>query len=88
MSNFGGKENLSNLIMKDSIERIPVNSSTIDAIAYDADEQILLIQFKNGTEYEYLNVPPMEFDGFRYAPSLGSYLSRNIKGTYPYRKAG
>jgi hypothetical protein len=30
----------------------------------------------------------MEFEGLQNAPSVGSYLSRSIKGSYAYQKVG
>jgi hypothetical protein len=35
----------------------PVNSSMLDAVAYDDASSTLRVRFKNGTEYEYRGVP-------------------------------
>jgi hypothetical protein len=35
----------------------PVNSSILDAVAYDETSSTLRVRFKNGTEYEYSGVP-------------------------------
>jgi hypothetical protein len=36
---------------------LPVNSSMLDAVAYDAASSTLRVRFKNGTQYEYSGVP-------------------------------
>jgi hypothetical protein len=74
--------------MMPDIEMIPVVSSNIDSIGYDVDTQMLRVQFNNGSVYEYMNVPAMEFEQLNSAPSVGAYLNRNIKGNYTYQKAG
>lgn len=72
----------------DDIEKISVSSSNIEAIGYNPDYQILRIWFLNGTVYDYQNVPAIEFEALRYAPSVGVYLNKNIKGAYSYTKSG
>lgn len=69
-----------------SIEMIQVSSSNILAVGYDADNQIVHVQFLNGSEYIYKGVPQHEFDGLLNAPSVGSYLHRNYKNIYPYER--
>lgn len=71
-----------------NIEMIAVSSSNVESIGYDADTQTLQIRFLNGGVYIYRNVPPMEFDQLLNAPSIGSYLNRNIKGIYAYERIG
>ncbi len=68
------------------IEKIPVVSSNIEAIGYDEDTSTLRVWFSNGSTYEYSNVPVLEFEQLKLAPSIGSYLARNIKGNYPYSR--
>ena len=69
-----------------SVEMIQVSSSNILAVGYDADNQIVHVQFLNGSEYIYKGVPRHEFDGLLNAPSVGSYLHRNYKNIYPYER--
>lgn len=70
------------------IEKYYVSSSNVEAIGYNPDSQILRVWYLNGSIYDYLNVPQIEFDGLQSAPSVGSYLSRSIKGSYSYQKVG
>ncbi len=68
-------------------EMHPVSSSNIAAVGYDAESQIVYVQFLNGTTYAYKGVPEHEFENLRTAPSVGSYLNRNFKNVYPYERA-
>ncbi len=64
-----------------------VESSNIEAIGHDAEAQELHVRFaKGGGTYVYTGVEAETFDEFMKADSKGSYLSRNIKGSYPFRK--
>lgn len=63
-----------------------VNSSNIESIGYDEENQEVYVKFLNGTVYAYKGVPQHEFENLRDAPSLGSYLHRNYKNIYPYER--
>ncbi len=65
---------------------IQVSSSNISEIGYDAVSYTLRIWFVNNTVYDYHNVPYIEYEALSYAPSVGSYLNRNIKGAYNFSK--
>jgi len=68
------------------VEMYEVSSSNVGAIGYDETNQTLYIRFLNNTLYIYKGVPVGEFEGLRNAPSIGSYLHRNIKNLYPYER--
>ncbi len=68
------------------IEKQHVSSSNVEAIGYDETTETLRVWFLNGTTYDYSGVGLMEFEALRDAPSVGSYLARNVKGQYPYEK--
>lgn len=76
------------------MERQPVVSSQISAVGYDAETQVLEVEFKNAggkpnSVYQYANFPPEKWAEFQKAESVGSYFYRNIKNNpsvYPYRK--
>lgn len=68
------------------IEKEYVSSSNVEAIGYHEESETLRVWFLNGTTYDYSGVGMMEFEALRDAPSVGSYLARNIKGSYPYEK--
>jgi hypothetical protein len=68
------------------VNMVPVSSSNVDSIGYDENQQILYVRFLNGSLYIYKGVSTYEFDGLLNAPSVGSYLHRNIKNLYPYER--
>lgn len=68
------------------MDRTPVSSSNISAIGYDADNQLLEVEFNNGSVYSYSGVPSGEYEGFMAADSKGKYLHANIKTRYSYVK--
>ena len=68
-------------------EMHPVDSANIAAVGYDAENQMVYIQFLNGSTYAYKGVPEHEFENLKTAPSVGSYLNRNYKNVYPYERA-
>jgi hypothetical protein len=70
----------------DGVELIPVSSSNVAAIGYDENNQVLYVRFMNNMLYIYKGVPVSEYNGLQNAPSVGSYLHRNIKSFYPYER--
>jgi KTSC domain len=68
------------------MERTPVSSSNISAIGYDEDNQVLEVEFTNGSVYSYSGVPSAEHEGFMSADSKGRYLHANIKNRYSFMK--
>lgn len=68
------------------VEMISVSSSNVSAIGYDEGNQYLYVSFLNNSLYIYKGVPIGEFEGLKIAPSVGSYLHRNIKNIYPYER--
>ena len=69
-----------------NVEMIPVSSSDVAAVGYDVENQIVHVQFLNGTEYIYKGVLQRDFDDLLNASSVGSYLHRNFKNVYPYER--
>lgn len=61
-----------------SIEHRPVESSNIASVGYDADAQLLEVQFTNGNRYQYAGVTPEQHDALVTAPSVGSHFARHI----------
>lgn len=74
------------MINKYGVEMIDVDSSNVRSVGYDESSATLYIQFSNNTMYVYKGVPIVEFEGLINAPSIGSYLHRNIKSMYPYER--
>ncbi len=63
-------------------EMKPVASSNVESIGYNESTQELYVRFLNNSLYVYKNVPKIEFAGLENAPSIGSYIHRNLKNVY------
>ncbi len=73
---------------------IPVKSSQIEAIGYDAPNSITYVQFigksgaGSGSLYRYFNRSQEEFDKFLAAPSKYGFFQVHIKPTKEFEKVG
>jgi KTSC domain-containing protein len=66
---------------------VPVLSSSIAAVGYDAAASMLLVRFHDEARtYSYLGVPVGTYRAFLSAPSKGRFLAHFIKGRYPYQR--
>ncbi|MFA4987145.1 MAG: KTSC domain-containing protein [Candidatus Brocadiia bacterium] len=62
-------------------------SSNISRFGYDEANQVLCVEFMNGSVYQYFDVPQSVFEQMKTAPSKGAFLAQNIKGAYRYARA-
>ena len=64
-----------------------VESSNIEAIGYDKDNQELHVRFlKTGQTYTYHNVEEWVFAEMMQADSKGNFLNERIKGVYEFSR--
>jgi hypothetical protein len=56
-------------------------------VGYDEESETLEVEFKNGTLYQYFDVPKSIFIGLIGADSVGGYLAENVKGVFRYSRA-
>lgn len=68
------------------MKRIPVDSSDVVSIGYDASERLLEIEFHEGRVYRYADVPQDIYDHFVKADSYGGYFNSYINGYFRYRR--
>jgi uncharacterized protein len=68
------------------MNRIPVDSSNIADVGYDDTTMTLEVGFRNGTVYQYFDVPQTVYQEFMSADSKGTFLNANIKNNYRYTK--
>ena len=68
------------------IPLMPVESSNIEAVGYDQEEQELIIEFKSGRTYIYFDVPFDVYTGLMDAESKGKYFHKNIRNIYEYQE--
>lgn len=62
----------------DGIE-VEVDSSSIKKILYDIDDRDLIITFKQGVDYRYLEVEPSEIVDLVLAESIGRQFAKEVK---------
>lgn len=68
------------------MEMLPLDSSNLAAAGYDPATQVLRVQFKNGSIYDYSQVHPEIANGLFSADSAGQYLHQQIKGRYEHTR--
>ena len=61
------------------MKRQSVESSNLASIGYDAENEILEIEFNHGGVYQYFDVPKNVYEELMNADSQGQYFDRNIK---------
>lgn len=60
------------------------NSSNLSQIEFDHLTNVLSVQFKNGTKYQYVNVDYKIFEEFTKAQSAGKFFMKEIKNKFEY----
>jgi len=65
---------------------VPVESTTLATVGYDANHQLLQIEFRDRTIYQYSSVPSDVHQALLGASSKGSYFNHAIRGQYPYTR--
>jgi hypothetical protein len=73
-------------VKADGIRRIPVASSALRSVGYDAEQQTLEIEFTNGAVYQYFRVPAETYRGLMAAESRGRYFHQHVCGVYRYER--
>ncbi|MGY4539362.1 hypothetical protein ACVW0P_003796 [Mucilaginibacter sp. UYNi724] len=69
------------------MRRRKVQSSALQSIGYDPEQQILELEFRdNGGVWQYFNFKPASYKKFVNAESLGNFFVTRIKGKYPEEK--
>ncbi|HLQ51230.1 MAG TPA: KTSC domain-containing protein [Terriglobales bacterium] len=64
------------------MKRLPVDSSAIRSVGYDAKSRILEIEFTNGSVYDYYDVPHQIYQEFCEADSMGAFVNFRIKPNF------
>jgi len=59
-------------------------SSVIERYEYHAEQKVLLITFRSGAIYAYLDVPEEVYASFRSAQSRGTFLNSIVKRDYNF----
>lgn len=61
-------------------------SFVIAAIGYDEYEKRLVVRFKPGAAYEYLNIPKSLYAELMASEAKGTFCSASIRGKFDGRK--
>ena len=63
-----------------------IESSNLSKTDYDTISKKLIVEFKNGSSYEYENVPHELYTQFRMSESQGSFFNKSISKKFKYKK--
>ncbi len=61
------------------MERLPVESSNVKAVGYDAETKVLEVEFKSGGTYQYAGVQPEMYADLLEADSVGRFVSQVVR---------
>jgi hypothetical protein len=64
------------------MNHVPVKSSTIKSVAYDAATKTMQVRFHSGGLYEYSPVEPHEHARFMLSPSKGKHFHHHVKSKF------
>lgn len=63
-----------------------IESSNLARTEYDTETNKVIAEFKNGTRYEYSDVPHKLYTQFRMSESQGKFFSSSIARAFKYKK--
>jgi hypothetical protein len=63
-----------------------IDSSNIVRTEYDTETRKMIAEFKNGSKYEYEDVPHNIYTRFRMAESQGKYFNVEISKKFKYKR--
>ncbi|SPE36711.1 Imidazoleglycerol-phosphate synthase (modular protein) [Candidatus Sulfopaludibacter sp. SbA6] len=61
---------------------VAVRSRLLASLAYDQDETILQLEFRDGTVYQYFQVPRQTYQSLLQADSKGAYFNSHIRNVF------
>ena len=63
---------------------IPVDSSLLASVAYDATAAVLQLELRSGSNYRYFGVPRTTYEALLAADSKGTYFNGFIRERFSY----
>jgi hypothetical protein len=66
------------------MDRVRVSSSDLRSVGYEGTT--LEVEFRDGSVYQYFDVPAARHASLMAASSKGGYFADHIKGVYRYRR--
>lgn len=61
---------------------VAVQSRLLAGIAFDHDRTILQLEFRDGTVYQYFQVPRQAYQNLLRADSKGAYFNRHVRSVF------
>ena len=61
------------------MERLPVKSTNVKAVGYDAETKMLQVEFKSGGVYQYAGVQTEMYADLLEAESVGRFVSQVVR---------
>ncbi len=61
-----------------------VDSTMIRTVGYDAERQLLQIEFQNRSLYQYLDVPEAVYAELLQSPSKGTCFNQRIRAQFDF----
>jgi len=66
---------------------VPVESKMLSSAAYDADERVLYLRFRDtGDVYRYFEFPAADYQSFLNAESKGRFFRSHIRDNFRYQR--
>jgi len=66
------------------MKTIAVDSTTLRTVGYDAERQLLQIEFQNRSIYQYFEVPATVYEELLQASSKGAYFNRSVRPRFDF----
>ena len=60
-------------------------SSPVNCLWYNKDEQQLIVEYKNGSQYRYNDVTQQQWESLKLSDSKGKFINQSIKSK-PFQK--
>ncbi len=68
------------------MDMTPVSSSQLRAVGYDADSEVLRVEFMSGSVWDYEKVDEASYRQLLMATSQGRFFNQYIRGRYTERR--
>jgi KTSC domain-containing protein len=69
-----------------AIARVAVQSSSLASIGHRAEDNVLVIEFRNGSLYRYLDVPADAYEELLRAESKGTHFNRFVRTRFAHER--
>ena len=63
-----------------------IKSSNLKRTEYDVETKMMIVEFNNGSKYQYEDVPHQIYTRFRMLESQGKFFSTDISKKYKFKK--